>query len=94
MVVPIAAASFRLLAGEELLAAFAASPGKERVFCRRCGSPLYSRRTSAPDRIRLRVGTLDGPTDARIASHAHVASKADWWEIEDGLPQFSGPRPG
>ncbi|TVS19186.1 MAG: GFA family protein [Gammaproteobacteria bacterium] len=81
------------LAGEDLLTAYRASPGKERVFCRRCGSPIFSRREDAPGRIRLRVGTLDGATGASIASHAHVASKADWFAIDDDRPQHAGSRP-
>lgn len=93
VVAPVAASMFRLVEGETLLESFSASPGKERMFCRRCGSPLFSRRTSAPDRIRLRVGTLDDASGARIASHAHVASKAEWWTIDDDGPQYPGARP-
>ncbi len=93
VVAPIEEHALHWLSGKELLTAYSASPGKERVFCGRCGSPMFSRREDAPGRIRLRVGTLDGATGASIASHAHVASKADWFALEDDRPQHAGPRP-
>jgi hypothetical protein len=91
---PVAAADFRLLAGEDSLRAYESSPGKERVFCATCGSPILSRLTAHPDRIRLRAGTLDAPVGAPLAFHFHVASKADWWPIEDDLKQYPNERPG
>ena len=42
-------AGFRLVAGAASLAQFASLPGVTRIFCRRRGSPIYSRRDSAPD---------------------------------------------
>lgn len=91
--IPVAAEDFRLLAGQDAMRAYESSPGKERVFCGTCGSPIISRLTAAPQVVRLRAGTLDAPVGAPLASHAYVASKADWWPIEDDLPQYPGPRP-
>lgn len=93
MVAPIAASRFDLLTGSDLLTSYRATPGKERLFCSRCGSPLFSRRDDAPDKLRLRVGTLNDTRNAKVASHAHVASKVDWFEIGDGAPRHAGPRP-
>ncbi len=78
-----------LLAGQELLAEYESSPGVFRVFCRHCGSPLYSRRTAQPEQLRLRIGTLDTPLQGRPAMHIFTASKAEWEEIHDDLPQFA-----
>lgn len=85
---PVAAADFRLLAGEDLLTAYASSPGKHRVFCRRCGSPLYSRKDDRPETLRLRLGTLDTPLGARPAAHIWVSDMADWDRIDDDLPRY------
>ena len=85
--IPVARADFRLDTGAELLGRYESSPGKHRVFCVRCGSPLYSERESQPDTIRLRAGLLDGELDVRPETHAYVASKAGWWTIDDHLPQ-------
>lgn len=87
---PVSATAVQWLAGTDLLTAFAASPGKARVFCRRCGSPIYSRRDTLPGVLRIRAGLLDAPVPAPLAAHFHVASKADWWPIDDPLPQFDG----
>jgi hypothetical protein len=92
---PVPAAAFRITRGREALRAYRSSPGKERVFCGTCGSPIYSRRDGAPD-VRIRIGTLDADAAlaARPTAHIHVASKAAWWEIRDELPQFPGFEPG
>jgi hypothetical protein len=91
--IPVAAAAFRITQGHELLAAFASSPGKERVFCKRCGAPILSRRVKLPDMLRVRAGSLDGPVGTRPLSHAFTHDKADWWAIDDQLPQYPGARP-
>lgn len=86
---PIAAAAVVIEAGSCLLSSYESSPGHERVFCRRCGSPLFSRQTDTPDVLRLRVGIINEPLKARPAGHYHVASKANWWPLpDDDLPRF------
>jgi hypothetical protein len=89
-VLPVSANAFTLQAGEELLQRFESSPGKERVFCGRCGSPIYSRRISRPGAFRIRAGLMDQPLPVRPAFHQFVANKANWWNIDDDLPQFPG----
>ena len=91
--IPVATADFRLISGAGRLKAYQSSPGKQRVFCADCGSPLFSRLDSAPERLRLRAGSLDAPTGARPGFHFYVADKADWWRIEDDLPQYPRERP-
>ena len=87
-VIPVAVSAFRLLSGEQSLKAYESSPGKERVFCGRCGSPVFSRRPSVPSVVRLRAGLLDEPVPVKPAWHAHTGSKCSWWSIGDGLPQY------
>lgn len=92
-VTPIRAQDFHLLSGQEVLAEYQSSPGLHRVFCRVCASPLYSRRDAQPELLRLRLGTLDTPINARPAAHIFVADKAEWYDIPDGAPQYP-QRPG
>lgn len=92
-VIPVPRAAFVLLRGDALLNEYTSSPGVHRVFCRRCASPLYSRRDAMPDVIRLRVGTLDTPLPALARTHIFVGSKAEWYEPADDAPQYS-TRPG
>ncbi|MCY1486480.1 Glutathione-dependent formaldehyde-activating enzyme [compost metagenome] len=87
--IPVPEAQFRLLQGDQLLKAFESSPGKQRVFCSHCGSPLFSRNAKTPGVLRIRAGSLDGELASRPAAHFYVASKANWWTIDDGLPQFA-----
>jgi hypothetical protein len=60
-VAPIRSADFRITRGAEHLKEYRATPGKVRVFCAECGSPLYSARDDLPEARRLRLGTLDTP---------------------------------
>jgi hypothetical protein len=92
--IPVAANAFRWLQGEDLLREYRASPGKRRVFCSTCGSPLFSQRDEAPETIRLRVGTLDGDgASLGIGFHIQTASKAAWWTIADDHRQYPGVGP-
>lgn len=91
---PVKSAEFEIIAGAELLQAYESSPGKERVFCGRCGSPLYSRRPVEPEILRLRIGTLDTSVGTRPSAHIWVSDKADWDVICDDIPQFAEFEPG
>ncbi len=83
----IPASSFRFTAGENLLKEWESSPGYQRAFCGRCGSPILKRKIKEPESLRLRVGTLDTDPGVKMSKHTHVRSKAPWVEIKDGLPQ-------
>lgn len=65
---PVCTAEFEITQGRDLLRAWESSPGKERVFCGRCGAPLYSRRVAETDFPRLRIGSLDAPVGPRPMS--------------------------
>lgn len=91
--VPVSTEHLRFVSGEDHLQAYESTPGKERVFCRTCGSPVFSRLASKPGVVRIRAGSLDNPTGGRLGFHFYVASKADWWDIADDLPQYPDARP-
>jgi hypothetical protein len=84
---------FRIVLGEELLARYESSPGKSRVFCGRCGSPLFKRDDTRPDMLRLRLGCVDTDLDTTPLAHVFVGEKPSWSRISDDLPQFD-TRPG
>ncbi len=85
---PVSTSAFHLTAGKELLKAFESSPGKQRVFCSGCGSPIYSIRDSVAGVLRIRAGLLNEPLGIKPVAHFHTGSKCSWWPIDDGLPQF------
>jgi len=83
----IAAASFRFVAGQDLLKEWQSSPGNHRVFCGRCGTPILKRKDKDPNTLRFRPGSLDSDPGVKVSKHLHVSSKAPWVEIKDDLPQ-------
>ena len=87
-VIPVDAAAFHFIQGADLLSAYESSPGKQRAFCGRCGSPVYSRREALPGVLRLRAGLIDEPLTVGIAWHAHTGSKCGWWTIEGDAPRY------
>lgn len=90
--IPVPTDQFAMTRGEDLLTSYESSPGKERIFCSRCGSPVISRLDKLPGVVRIRAGTLDGQPPLRLLDHAYVGSKANWWPINDELPQLEAGR--
>lgn len=91
--IPVATDQLRWVRGEERLKSFESTPGKERVFCRDCGSPVFSRLATLPGVVRIRAGLLNEPLETRPAFHFFVASACNWWQINDDLPQYPEWRP-
>lgn len=91
--IPVLESAFSLLTGDEALKAYESSPGKQRVFCCHCGSPIFSRTSKLPGVLRIRAGSLDGELATRPGWHAFTASKANWWDVQDDLPQYPGFKP-
>lgn len=85
---PVPEQAFRLTSGEELLRGYESSPGKQRVFCGRCGSPIYSKNLGKPGVLRLRIGLLDSPAGRSPDFHFMTAHAAEWHRISDALPQY------
>ncbi len=90
---PVATADFHILAGAELLREYRSSPDKIRVFCARCGSPIYSAKDDVPGVRRLRLGTVDTPFRCDNAFHIFTESKAPWWPEADDLPRYAQRKP-
>jgi len=83
---------FRWTSGEEYVQGYESSPGRQRCFCKRCGSPLVSTHSGRVGEVV--VGTVDGDPGARPGEHLFVGSKAPWYEIANALPQFEEWPPG
>ena len=86
--------SVRVVQGEAELRAWAPEGGREKVFCVRCGSALFSR-APGEEITGVRLGAVDGDPGIRPQSRSFVAYAAPWEEIpEDGLPRHPEARPG
>ncbi len=62
------------------------------TFCRHCGGATA--RLSPPRGLAIvPAGILDTDPGIRPMGHIYVGSKADWFDISDGLPQFETSAP-
>jgi hypothetical protein len=86
---PLAAKDFKVVSGAELLKSYTAETGLSRLFCANCGSQVISRRETAPEVVRLRLGTLDEPTQHGPEAHIFFEAKLPWFELAgDEAPRF------
>lgn len=65
---------------------YASSEKVRRGYCSRCGSTLFWD-PIRQDRVAVALGAFDTPTQTKLKMHIFVASKGDYYDIGDGLPQ-------
>ena len=70
---------------------YRASDTAARGFCRTCGSALFWKGDNS-DYTSIMAGTFDQPTGLKIGMHIYCADKGDYYEIDDGAPQFARNR--
>lgn len=75
--------------GADRITWFRASSQAERGFCSICGSHLFWK-SLHDDEMSILSASVDEPTGLHMAAHIFVNDKGDYYEITDGLPQFSG----
>ncbi len=68
---------------------FTSSETARRGFCGECGATLFWESTNS-DLFGVFIGSLDSPTGLTLTSHIFVEDKSDYYDINDGLPQFEG----
>ena len=83
----IEASQFQMQTGEEFFASFKSSDNVTKYFCKVCGSPLHSTYSDKPNVIGIALGALEG-VKSKPEANIYIASKASWYEITDGLPQY------
>lgn len=83
---------FRWTAGQDHIAQYESSPGKQRCFCRQCGASLASSHGGRVSEVVL--GSIDGDPGTRPLEHIFVGSKAIWHDITDDLPKHREWPPG
>ena len=84
----VKAKDFKFLSGEESLTPYPSSTVQTKYFCKTCGSPIMSKNSSAPDTIRIRLGTIESEISERPSAHVFVSSKANWEKICNDIPQY------
>jgi hypothetical protein len=82
----------QIKSGQDSIKYFRKTEESNMAFCERCGSSLFTEKTSK-GLIHLRLGTLMDSPSLKPQAHVLVGSKAPWFEITDDLPQFEGMPP-
>jgi hypothetical protein len=87
--------SLRVVAGEELIRAWAPGGGGfEKCFCGECGSALWSVNPADRDQLFIRLGTFDTDPRVRPQYRQFVGYAAPWEPVpDDGLPRYPERRP-
>ena len=84
---------FRWIEGEDQLRNYIAINGSVRQFCQNCGSSMtFSPLEENSNLIEFSLGTLDSDLELFPDAHIYTASKANWVNIIDGLPQHKEAR--
>lgn len=91
--VGVRCADFRMIAGDDLIATYEAPilrkpPAYQVFFCKRCGSPVPNPKP-AGEWFEVPAGLLDDDPQLKPDKHIFVELKASWFEIADGLLQYT-----
>ena len=78
--------NFKWISGKDLVKTYQIEGGDGWCFCTECGSTLAGTHKGKIDTITL--GTVEGDSVIKPEYHIFVGSKAKWYDINDGLPQF------
>ncbi|MGE0284912.1 MAG: GFA family protein [Bradyrhizobium sp.] len=66
---------------------YPSSAALERVFCKRCGTRLFARRTNGTA-AGVALAVFDDRNAFAPTEHIWVSEKMDWVQIDDGLKQY------
>ena len=88
--VGVRATGFRWI-GEPVI--YASSPGVERSFCGRCGSPMAFQAAHYPGEIHVYAAQLEDPVAFAPAFHVHYSERLPWLHLTDDLPKHPHSAP-
>jgi len=77
----------RALKVEGETAQYPSSEAIERVFCKRCGTRLFSRRTNGTA-VGVALAVFDDRNAFQPTEHIWLSEKMEWVRIDDGLKQY------
>jgi hypothetical protein len=70
---------------------YASSPGAERGFCGRCGSPMFFRSTRWPGELHIARALFTDALDRDPAAHVFYDTHVPWLHVGDELPKKPSP---
>jgi hypothetical protein len=79
------------LSGEELLKQYRAENDSVRTFCTCCGSSFLfeSKYNRIEETTEIALAVFDSIVKLHADAHIYTESKADWFDINDNLPEYS-----
>jgi hypothetical protein len=77
---------FSYLKGEPAI--YESSPGVQRYFCGKCGSPMAIAGSRWPGEVHLHAGSLIDPAGVEPNRHVHAGEALPWAELHDDLPRY------
>ncbi|EOH1637483.1 GFA family protein [Enterococcus faecalis] len=84
--------NFILLKGDEYIRYYESSIGKKRYFCSQCGTSLWHTKEAMPDRMTIKMGTIEEFDDFNAKNiesfHINCASDKIWLSYEN-LKKYS-----
>ena len=86
--VEVARSDLRISGDPSLARRYAVTERLTKLFCGTCGTPLFTEHSTFPGFTYVNLGALDSAEGVAPEYHQFVGSKARWYEINDGLPQY------
>jgi hypothetical protein len=59
-----------------------------RIFCEKCGTPLFARNEKLPQYLAVKVGSLDDPSVFEPQANIWVRSAQRWHHLDAGISRF------
>jgi len=81
--------NFSYLQGQALIRDYRVSDRLSKQFCSLCGSTLVTHHQDEPDIYHISLGCIADNITLKPRYHQFIGSKANWYEPNDGLPQYS-----
>lgn len=66
---------------------YESSPGAQRAFCARCGSPMFFQSTRWPGEMHIARALFADPLDREPSAHVFYEMHVPWLTIADDLPK-------
>lgn len=85
---PVESILLKFTKGEALLKVYNSNPKKQRVFCCKCGSPIYSAHVEKPGIYRLRAGTITSALEHTPDYQQFCESRTHWIELDETIPAY------
>lgn len=69
---------FEFSRGEEQLVTYPISEKAEKIFCGKCGTPIFNIHTALPGKLIIHIGSLDDPASISPVFNIHCEKMLPW----------------